>query len=280
MFGDLQEINRRPAPWERYTADLLWADPWVSQQMLAFHLDDTNEAASRSGEFIGRAVRWMSGRFGLGPGKRVADFGCGPGRYAQRLAATGAAVTGVDFSPRSIAYAQEQAVAQGLDIDYRCQNYLEFAGGERFDLIALIYCDFCALSPEQRARLLAIFRGLLRPGGSLVLDVFSMARFAGLAESAGYEYCPGEGFWAREPHYVFQNSYKYEPEKLALDKYTIVSQAETHQVYNWLQHFTPDDLKSELAAGGFALQETLGSVAGDPYDPASSEFAVAAGLIG
>ena len=213
MFDDLQEINRRPAPWERYTADQLWADPWVSSRMLAFHLDGSNAIASRSSEFIKRAVGWMTERFGLGPGKRVADFGCGPGLYAQGLAKSGAAVTGLDFSPRSIAYAQDQAQAQGLDIDYRCENYLEFDGEARFDLITLIYCDLCALSPTQRAKLLAVFRGLLRPGGALLLDVFSLARFQGLCESTGYEFCPGEGFWAQEPHYVFQNSFKYEPQK-------------------------------------------------------------------
>ncbi|MBU1154952.1 MAG: class I SAM-dependent methyltransferase [Proteobacteria bacterium] len=274
MFDELQEINRRPSPWERYTADKLWADPWVSGQMLAYHLDGSNAIASRSSEFIARAVPWMAGRFGLGPGKRVADFGCGPGLYAQGLAATGAAVTGVDFSPRSIAYAQEQAQAQGLDIDYRCQNYLEFADPERYDLVTLIYCDLCALSPTQRAKLLKIFRGILRPGGALLLDVFSLARYQGLCESRSYEFCPGQGFWAQEPHYVFQNSFKYEPQNLALDRYTIVSKDQRREVYNWLQHFTPEDLKSELAAGGFELLETLGSVAGDPYDPESPEFAM------
>ncbi|MBU4563386.1 MAG: class I SAM-dependent methyltransferase [Desulfarculus sp.] len=274
MFDDLQEMNCRPTPWERYTADQLWTDPWVSSQMLAYHLDGSNAIASRGSEFIGRATGWMTGRFGLGPGKRVADFGCGPGLYAQGLAKSGAAVTGVDFSPRSIAYAQEQATAQGLNIDYRCQNYLECEGEAVYDLITLIYCDLCALSPAQRARLLKIFRGLLRPGGALLLDVFSLARFRGLAESTGYEFCPGDGFWAQEPHYVFQNSFKYEPEYLALDRYTIVLPQERREIFNWLQHFTPEYLASELVAGGFERVETLGSVAGDAYDPEADDFAM------
>ncbi|BEQ16380.1 SAM-dependent methyltransferase [Desulfoferula mesophila] len=275
-FEGLQEINRRPAPWERYTAAQLWTDPWVSGQMLSAHLDDASEAASRPGAFIDRAVAWIGRRFELGPGKRVADFGCGPGLYAQGLAATGAAVMGVDFSPGSIAYARERARAQGLDIDYRCQNYLEFAGEEGYDLALLIYCDFCALSPVQRAKLLKVFHSLLRPDGALLLDVFSVTRFQGLGQSAGYEFCPGEGFWAREPHYVFQNTFLYEPQRLALDKYTIVAPGERREIFNWLQHFTPEDLKSELSAERFELQETLGSVAGDAYDPQSEQFAILA----
>lgn len=276
MFHELQEINRRPAPWERYTAAQLWTDPWVSGRMLSLHLDDASEAASRPGEFIARAVAWMSRRFELGAGKRVADLGCGPGLYAQGLAQTGAAVTGVDFSPRSTAYAQERAAAQGLAIDYCCANYLELEGEGGYDLVTLIYCDFCALSPVQRAKLLKTFHGLLRPGGALLLDVFSLARFQGLCESAGYEFCPGRGFWAQEPHYIFQNSFIYEPERLALDKYTIVLPQERREIFNWLQHFSPEGLTSELAAGRFALQETLGSVAGEAYDPESEQFAVLA----
>ncbi len=276
MFAQLQEINRRPAPWERYTADLLWTDPWVSSRMLAYHLDRSCEASSRGGDFIPRATAWLIRRFGLGPGKRVADFGCGPGLYAQGLAASGAAVTGVDFSPRSIAYAQQQAAAQGLAIDYRRQNYLEFDGEGPYDLAALIYCDFCALSPAQRGKLLAIMRGLLRPGGALVFDAFSPVRYAGLAEAAVYEFCPGDGFWAQEPHYVFQSSFKYDDLRLALDKYSIVLPVERREVYNWLQHFTPEGLTAELVGAGFTVNEVLGSVAGDPYDQESAEFAVVA----
>ncbi len=44
----------------------------------------------------------------------IADFGCGPGLYATRLAQRQATVTGIDFSKRSIQYAQEVATREGL----------------------------------------------------------------------------------------------------------------------------------------------------------------------
>ena len=46
------------------------------------------------------------------------DLGCGPGLYSSRLARLGHACTGIDFSPASVAYAREQAAAQGLDCRY------------------------------------------------------------------------------------------------------------------------------------------------------------------
>jgi len=276
MFNHLEEINRRPAPWERYTADLLWTDPWISGQMLALHLDESSEAASRGSEFIQRAAAWMTDRFGLASGRAVADFGCGPGLYASRLAQQGARVTGIDFSRGSIDYARAQAAEAGLAIDYRCQNYLECQLDQGFDLIILIYCDFCALSPKQRGRLLAMFRDALKPGGALLLDVFSTARFAGLQETTRYEVFPEGGFWAGGPHHVFSRTFLYPEQHLALDKYTIITPDQTRVVYNWLAHFDPQGLEAELAAHGFTLLETLGSVAGDPHDPASGQFAVVA----
>ena len=103
-----------------------------AKQMLAYHLNDDIEASSRNSAFIKRSTNWMIEYFNLKPGKKVADFGCGPGLYAQRLAKSGAAVTGVDFSANSIDYAKVQAKEAGLNINYIVADYLKFpakAGG-------------------------------------------------------------------------------------------------------------------------------------------------------
>jgi SAM-dependent methyltransferase len=49
----------------------------------------------------------------LPPGERVLDACCGTGALARKLAAAGWSVTGVDLSPRSIAYARRRAAALG-----------------------------------------------------------------------------------------------------------------------------------------------------------------------
>ena len=95
-----------------------------------------------------RSVEWIVSRFGDDPVKTIADFGCGPGQYTTRLAQRGFHVTGIDFSENSLQYARKVAAEQGLTIDYHLANYLEFDTGDRFDLIIMISCDYCALSPE------------------------------------------------------------------------------------------------------------------------------------
>ena len=75
-------------------------------------------------------------------GKNVLDVGCGGGILTEAMAAADANVTGIDFSQRSIDYAQKFAVEKNLDITYHCQNYLYFDTDKRFDLIVMIFCDF------------------------------------------------------------------------------------------------------------------------------------------
>ena len=53
------------------------------------------------------------------PGERWLDLACGTGAVAERAAARGAAVTGVDLAPVLIETAAERATQRGLEIDYR-----------------------------------------------------------------------------------------------------------------------------------------------------------------
>jgi len=100
LLEHLEDIHHRPEPFERYTAADLWTDDHISEKMLAHHLDGESDLSSRRAEFIDQSVAWIGTRFDVGPGTRIADFGCGPGLYANRLARLGARVTGIDFSKR------------------------------------------------------------------------------------------------------------------------------------------------------------------------------------
>ena len=269
-------LGERPAPFSRYTAEALWTDDHTSARMLAFHLDATGDIASRNAAFIDRSVAWIVSRFAVGPHTAIADFGCGPGLYAQRLARCGARVTGIDFSARSLAHAREAAAREGLAIRYLQRNYLDFHTADRFDLGLLIMCDFCALGPAQRHTLLRTFHRVLRPGGSVLLDVYSLAAFAERQEAAIREPQLLDGFWSPHRYDGVLNTVKYHREKVVLDRYTIVEAERTRTVYNWLQYFSPETLAEECARAGFAVEALFADVAGAPYNPAGHEFAVIA----
>jgi SAM-dependent methyltransferase len=277
MFDELEALGNRPKPFEFYTARELWTDEHISSRMLALHLDDGVCAASRSRDFIDSAVEWMAGYFGIGATTKIADFGCGPGLYARRFAQKGAQVTGVDFSKNSIEYARNDAIAAGLDINYVIDNYLEFDTSESFDLIVMIMCDFCALSPAQRNTLLGKFRKLLNPGGHIVLDVYSLGAFARREEAVMYKPDLLDGFWSAKKYHGFLNTFKYMDEKVILDKYTIIEESGSRVFYNWLQYFSPEAVQKELQESGFTTS-FFSDVAGSPFDARSDEFAVVAAL--
>ncbi len=276
MFEQLEEINKRPEPFDFYTASELWTDEHTSERMLSFHLNEDIDVSSRNAEFINRSVKWIVSRFSVDEGTKIADFGCGPGLYATRLAKSHAGVTGIDFSKRSIAYAQEVSAKEQLSIHYVNQNYLEFETDDRFNLILMIMCDFCALSPAQRKKMLGKFHTLLEIGGYVILDVYSLNAFEERIEIAKYEANILNGFWSPNEYYGFLNTFKYDREKVILDKYTIVESDRTRTVYNWLQYFSPEDLEREFVECGFTIEEIFSDVAGTPYDPQSNEFATAA----
>ncbi|HUT12879.1 MAG TPA: class I SAM-dependent methyltransferase [Thermoguttaceae bacterium] len=276
MFEQLVDIHARPKAFEHYTTDYLWTDDHTSAQMLKYHLDEDIDVSSRNDAFIDRSVAWILSHFAVRRGTRIADFGCGPGLYTTRLARHGADVTGIDFSPRSIQYARDAAAREGLEIHYVEENYLDFNTSARFELIIMIMCDFSALSPSQRRTMLEKFRNLLEPGGSVLLDVYSLAAFARREESATCQADLMDGFWSRNEYFGFLNVFKYPDENVVLDKYTIVERNQTRTVYNWLQYFDVNELKREFTECGLVVDETYADVAGSTYDPDGSEFAVVA----
>lgn len=69
--------------------------------------------------------------------QRVLDVGCGGGLLAERFAAAGAAVTGIDLSPAAIEAAKKHAAATGIKIEYRAASPASFVkdSHEPFDII-------------------------------------------------------------------------------------------------------------------------------------------------
>ena len=113
-FSDL--INRQPSPVPWAEGDNIpWDEPGFSKRMLREHLRQDHDAASRRSEKIDQHVAWIHDEVLSGHNTKILDLGCGPGLYSSRLAKLGHDCTGIDFSPASITYAQEQAQQERKD---------------------------------------------------------------------------------------------------------------------------------------------------------------------
>jgi SAM-dependent methyltransferase len=101
------------------------------------------------------------------PDQRWLDLACGTGAVAERAAARGAAVTGIDLAPALIETARERASEHGLEIDYRVGDceHLDVPDGD-FDAVS----STCGImfAPDHEATAAEVAR-VTRPGGRIGL---------------------------------------------------------------------------------------------------------------
>ena len=263
MFGKILEYSAKPRLYAQSTGNF-WDDEHISKGMLEEHLNPSRDAASRNHEFIGKSVDWISKIAPPSKYKRLLDLGCGPGLYAERFDKAGYCVTGMDFSRRSIAYAKEQLRLNSGSIEYHCQNYLEIDYKEQFDVITLIYCDYAALSNNDRKTLLRKVKQSLKPNGKFIFDVFmpSMRK----NEASSWEYFGDGGFFSSEPHILLEATRQYDDNDKTELRQNIIITKEKVSCYNiWGHFFDKSTIEAELKGAGFVNFEFYGDVAGKEF---------------
>jgi SAM-dependent methyltransferase len=272
FFDALNELSRRPEPFAENTVRELWTRPHLARKMLEYHLSQETDHSSRRIDAIERIVDWLDDQFNLA-GKRVIDLGCGPGLYARRMAACGAEVTGVDFSAVALDYARSQATG---NVHYLEADYLNDTLPDGFDIATLIYYDFCALAPGDRARLLGRVHDLLEPGGLLALDLAGPGAFDTVEDRVDIEPRLMDGFFAAGDYVGIHRTDVYADEELSLDRFAVFEPDETWVIWNWVQYFTPERITAELGDSGFMVRAMTGGLDGTPLAADSRTLGVIA----
>ncbi|WP_255596178.1 cyclopropane-fatty-acyl-phospholipid synthase family protein [Cellulomonas sp. C5510] len=273
MPTDLAAATARPEPFAPGDGPF-WDDPYIATQLLAAHLDPSHDAASRRPAELDRTVAHLTALGLARPGARVLDLGCGPGLIAQRLAALGCRVTGVDLSAGSLAHARRAADAAGLEIEYRQQDFRTLDEPGRFDLVLQAYGELSTFPDDVRDDVLGRARAALAPGGALVLDVSTPAQ-AGTGPQDEWAVADG-GLWRPGRHLVLARTHRY-PGDVRCRQYTVATGADDVTTYRmWFRDYVPQTLTPVLAGAGLRVDAHWASLSGDPWHADAEWLAVLA----
>ncbi len=244
----LIQITKKPEMYDRGTA-VMWTDGYISTQLLETHLSQATDLASRKKSTIDSTVEWILEKV-QGEKMNILDLGCGPGLYTEKLARKGHTVTGVDFSKSSISHARKSAKEHGLNISYRCEDYLTIDDENCYDLVMMIFTDFGVLCPDQRNALLQNIYRALKPGGIFLFDVLN-DNYAGAADSRNWE-AVEKGFWRPGPYLALSENIYYRAQKVILSQHVIIDEAGKTEIYRfWTHLFSDNDLAGILKVHNF-----------------------------
>ncbi len=255
---DLLTADLAPAPYAPGAE--FWDDPYIASQLLQAHLDPDTDQASYKPQTIAALCDRLPAAMGLAAGASIVDLGCGPGLYCAALARRGYRITGIDRSAGSLAY----AAAHAPGASFRRASYLQPFGGQTFDAALMISQDYGVLNPQQRQTLLRNIHAALKPGGQFAFDVPSLHALE-LRTAAGkpYWYTAPEGLFRPHPHAVLAKTAFYPALSALCDIYAVFDEQCTLYRF-WQTFFSPDTLRAELAACGFAVQAVTAGLEGAP----------------
>lgn len=276
MEALLDLVNRRPVPEPWQEGDNIpWDEPGFSQRMLAEHLSQKHDAASRRSSKVDEHVIWLHSEVLEGRRTRVLDLCCGPGLYTSRLAALGHECVGIDFSPAAITYAKEQAAAKRLLCHYVQGDVRLAEFGAGFGLVMMVFGQMNVFRPAEARALLAKARGALADGGILLLEVHTLAAVERMGMAGRSWYSAARGLFSPLPHLVLEESFWDATLQAATTRFLVLD-ASSGQVTRHAmttQGYSTDEYRSLLEETGFADVQCLPSLTGRE-DATQPEFVV------
>lgn len=200
----------------------------------------SDEVSDRHADTIWRLLE-------LEPGMDVLDLACGHGRIANRLAARGAVVTGLDASPLFLDLARRDARARGVDVEYVEGDMRELPWSERFDRIVCWFTSFGYFDDDGNRRVLREAQRAVRAGGRFLIENNHLLAIVRGFQPDSVEQRDGN-LMTDQRHYDPLTGRIYSTR-------TIVRDGRVRRFRYFVRAFTFTELRDWLLAAGFASVE-------------------------
>ena len=271
---DIIDRQLPPEPWAE-GEKIPWHDPAFSARMLAEHLSQEHDAASRRSTIIDRQLAWIHHHLLDGRPVKILDLGCGPGLYTARLARLGHTCVGVDYAPASIDYARQQAGEEGLaryiQADVRAADY-----DTGYGLVMMVHGEINVFQRREVRHIVNKARNALDPGGLLLLEAHSLAMVREIGQKGRRWFSAQSGLFSGRPHLYLHESYWNQERQVAVDRYYIID-GETAEVARYAaatQAYSRDEYRALLEESGFDQVTFHASLAGPEDEPAQKGYLV------
>lgn len=107
----------------------------------------------------------------LEPGMAVLDLACGHGRIANRLAARGCRVTGLDATPLFLDVARADAAGRGVEVDYIRGDMRDLPWAATFDRVVNWFTAYGYFDDVGNRTVLGEVAKVLKPAGRLMVEI-------------------------------------------------------------------------------------------------------------
>lgn len=216
---------------------------------------------TRCGEGAKREVEQALALLELTPDADILDLCCGPGRHALELARRGFSVTGVDRTTAYLESARQQAIHEGLTIEFLRSDARAFRRPVAFDAVLNLYTSFGYFeNDEDDLALLANVRDSLKPNGRFVLELNGKEVFTRQFQPrTWYPNANGTAFLLEER--TVRSGWAY------VDNCWRVLDGSACREYRFpIRVYSGHELESLLRRAGFSDVSLYGSLVGTPYD--------------
>ena len=199
-----------------------WNDPEFSERMLAEHLSQDHDLASRRLGTIDAQVAWIHQSVLHGCPSRVLDLTCGPGLYLQRLGAMGHRGVGIDFSPASIRHATREAAGGDADLAYVEGDIRHIDFGSGFDLALILYGQLNVFRRHEATDILRRASRALDPGGALIVEAQTFEHVVQTGMNVPSWSSHHEGLFSPKPHVLLTESHWNDDERATTERFFVI----------------------------------------------------------
>jgi SAM-dependent methyltransferase len=195
----------------------------------------------------------------LEPGLELLDLACGHGRIANRLAARGVRVTGLDATPLFLERARRDAAERGVEVEYVEGDIRAIPWRDRFDRVLSWFTSFGYHDDDELRAVLRDVRRALHDGGRFLLENNNMTTLlGGWKDAVVHE--RGDDFMVIRSEFDPLTS-------RGVGEYVAVRDGEIRRYRTNVRLFAAPELRGWMLDAGFTRVEQLGED-GEPLSKA------------